>query len=153
MRFDEAVKDVPKYYKFNENEEKNKTKEYDDVDTGYSSNDVNSSENEDEARTFQFGLAEENLHISHTKIHDKPKDILPDVLESTESTPKINFDPTFNPRSFLYSDSIDVDDILSKIRGNRSDRGQSETPSPSYRSPLDALRPNEDVSQQESYFT
>ena len=153
MRFDEAVKDVPKYYKFNENEEKNKTKEYDDVDTGYSSNDVNSSENEDEARTFQFGLAEENLHISHTKIHDKPKDILPDVLESTESTPKINFDPTFNPRSFLYSDSIDVDDILSKIRGNRSDRGQSETPSPSYRSPLDALRLNEDVSQQESYFT
>jgi len=31
--------------------------------------------------------------------------------------PVINFDPTFNPRKYLYDDDCDVDEILRKIRG------------------------------------
>ena len=53
-----------------------------------------------------------------------------------EEAPKINFDPSFNPRKYLYSDDLDVDDILTKIRGEKiTPVGES-----SYSSPVDALR-------------
>jgi len=35
--------------------------------------------------------------------------------------PVINFDPTFNPRKYLYDDDCDVDEILKKIRGEKKE--------------------------------
>merc|ERR1712110_1195103 len=49
--------------------------------------------------------------------------------------PVINFDPTFNPRKYLYDDDCDVDEILRKIRGEKD-----EPPSSTYFPPTDSLR-------------
>ena len=49
--------------------------------------------------------------------------------------PVINFDPTFNPRKYLYDDDCDVDEILRKIRGEKE-----EPLSSTHFSPTDSLR-------------
>jgi len=49
--------------------------------------------------------------------------------------PVINFDPTFNPRKYLYDDDCDVDEILRKIRGEKAEPSSS-----TYFSPTDSLR-------------
>ena len=53
--------------------------------------------------------------------------------------PIINFDPSFNPRKYLYNDDCDVDNILRKIRGEKEEPSPTST-STSYFSPTDALR-------------
>ena len=51
--------------------------------------------------------------------------------------PVINFDPTFNPRKYLYDDDCDVDEILRKIRGEKEELSSSTS---TYFSPTDSLR-------------
>ena len=41
--------------------------------------------------------------------------------DDTYVRPVINFDPTFNPRKYLYDDECDVDEILRKIRGEKEE--------------------------------
>ena len=71
--------------------------------------------------------------------------------------PVINFDPTFNPRKYLYNDDCDVDNILRKIRGEKEEPMTSSN-SP-YFSPTDPLvfrevddeRPDNNISSTASY--
>ena len=57
--------------------------------------------------------------------------------------PVIHFDPSFNPRKYLYNDDCDVDNILRKIRGEKeepSPTSSTTSTSAAYFSPTDALR-------------
>ena len=88
---------------------------------------------------------------------------IPDSYRRTEEDddiferPVINFDPTFNPRKYLYNDDCDVDNILRKIRGEKEEPMTSST-SP-YFSPTDPLvfrevedeRPDNNISSTASY--
>jgi len=57
--------------------------------------------------------------------------------DDTYVKPVINFDPTFNPRKYLYDDDCDVDEILRKIRGEKEEPSSSTS---TYFSPTDSLR-------------
>ena len=125
VRFDEAVKEVvPPYF---ENAENTHTK-IEDINTKCSSNDVTSSDEKVIPGNRYDDLCEFKTHI--------PMD------ESSSSN--IHFDPSFNPRSYLYSDSVDVDNILGEIREKK--KYQSDISS----SLQGASR---HISNEEAYFT
>ena len=137
MRFDEAVKEMPTYDlpKANHEFKHEEQKEEDENDTGYSSNEFYSSENEEDhnkripEKTHSYWKEDHHLR--------EPIITMPERSYSEEEIkPKLNFDPTFNPRKYLYNDDVDVNDILNKIRGNRERLDEDM----SYKSPVDALR-------------
>lgn len=164
MRFDEAVRGLPEY-KVPRQPRKSDNNTDEDTDTGYSSNEVNSSENEEESSSKVFSSnkvgpqREDDIPVRNSRasyLGGAPSD--PHQYSYTSHpaddevlSPKINFDPTFNPRKYLYPDEVDVDDILNKIRGGgRSDQQESAQ---SYRSPTDALRCREVEDPADTYFT
>ena len=71
---------------------------------------------------------------------------LSDVQTSVDETSssQLHFNPSFRPRSYLYSDSIDVDDILNEIRGRHVGRSEPSNSLP------DA---SNHQSYEESYFS
>jgi len=175
MRFDEAVKGMPTFEEPKTNETNHSKDTDEENDTGYSSNDVNSSENEDEftyknsnfedldyTRDFLYKPSssftndyssclrrENNISDSQDYSQKKDKTSYISPVGDIEEAPKINFDPSFNPRKYLYSDDLDVDDILTKIRGEKiTPVGES-----SYSSPVDALRIREVSEHNEPYFS
>ena len=81
-----------------------------------------------------------------TEYNDQDTLNLSGVRTSMDETSlsKLQLNPSFNPRSYLYSDSIDVDDILNEIRGRNVVRSE----------PSNSL-PDESNHQsyEESYFT
>ena len=105
--------------------------------TGYSSESqdergTSSDENPTQSKASSYlGGRQARRHSSKSYLRTEEED---DICVR----PVINFDPSFNPRKYLYNDDCDVDNILRKIRGEK------EVPSPSspasYVSPTDALR-------------
>ena len=176
MRFDDAVKDVPVFKSDTDYSKYYSTTTDTDDDKGYYSNDLNSSENEDEVtvkdemseRAHSSGYSD---YYSPTYLKDDILDLntrmTRDILKNREKSPvevpvqsylpdetikpKINFDPSFNPRKYLYSDDVDVDDILTKIRGERQPQYKPEESS--YSSPTDALKFREVRQSTEPFFT
>ena len=157
MRFDDAVKDVPSYRSYEQKYETKVEDTEEDQDPGYFSNEIYSSENEEdplgkvkedisrEERPLQFTdfsrkLSKEDIHMdtpSYFNSSTPEEDFTTrKSYESEEIRPTLHFDPTFNPRKYLYNDDCDVDNILKKIRGDK----QLSRDDTSYTSPLDALR-------------
>ena len=164
MRFGEAVREVPQYFEIPTTEDKYPN------DTGCSSSGGNSSTKEDlfsNSYETQDTLRHSGVQIStdesSSSINSSTKaDFssnsyniqdtlnLSDAVISTDesSSSRVHFNPNFNPRSYLYSDSIDVDDILNKIRGNKADQlGRTSS------SLQDASNHHASTSHQETYFT
>ena len=160
MRFGEAVKEVPLYFEIPTTEDKYA------YDTGCSSSGGNSSTKEDffsnsyetqdtpHLSDVQISTDESSSSINSSTKEDsssrcyKSQDANisdTDISTDESSSSKVHFNPNFNPRSYLYSDSIDVDDILGKIRRNRVDQA----------GPSSSLQgsSNQYTDHQESYFT
>ena len=123
-RFDEAVKEVgPPYFENAEN-----MHNMEDINAKCSSNEVNSS-------------AEKDIPSNP---YDEPFEFKTHIPMDESSSSNIHFDHSFNPRSYLYSDSVDVDNILGEIREKK--KYQSEISS----SLQGASR---HINNEESYFT
>ena len=164
MRFDEAVRGLPEYEVPRQPRKSDHITD-EDTDTGYSSNDVNSSENEEESHSKVFSSSKvgsqieddipvRNSHASYlSEAPSEPHQYSYSSHPADDEvlSPKINFDPTFNPRKYLYPDEVDVDDILKKIRGGGG--GDQQESSHGYRSPTDALRCREVEDPADTYFS
>ena len=59
--------------------------------------------------------------IKETKQSNEQKEVSTNDTDEDWSYPKIRFDPNFNPRKYLYTDEVDVDDILNKINTKKND--------------------------------
>lgn len=120
MRFDEAVREVPSYY-----ENTTTTHKMEDLDSKCSANYDNEDTKINDFCEYKTPISvdessssKENFDHSFNPRSYHYSDTV-DVDDEFSSS-KINFDHSFNPRSYLYSDTVDVDDILGQIREKKS---------------------------------
>ena len=160
MRFDEAVKGMGDFessykptfqYDYNENQTSDRRDEVEDVIN--EPDEVKYYSNNPDNQTFQrpvftrystSSLEDVGISSDENPTQSTASSYLRGSREPATRTydddicvrPVINFDPTFNPRKYLYNDDCDVDNILRKIRGEKEDPSST----PSYSSPTDALK-------------
>ena len=102
-----------------------------DVPT-YFENAANITEIKTEDEDTEYNL-QDTLNLSDVRTFSKSF--------TDETSSSLHLNPSFNPRSYLYSDTIDVENILDEIRGKRGDQSNP------LQDPLKHQR------YEESYFT